>query len=213
MAAARRKRTILGGLAIGALATTMLAGCGGDDTVTDQESAPVNPTTAPTGSPVDVDPSETTASSLSLTSPDFDDGAALPDSASTTAFGGQCDGPNTSPALSWSGASQDVASYALAIVDVDASDFVHAIVIDVPADASGVDAGAWDELGIDGATDAGTTGYFGPCPPSGTHSYVFTVYALDSMLGLSEGFAYNEAVDAMVGHVLGEASLTGTFSG
>jgi len=59
-------------------------------------------------------------------------------------------------------------------------------------------------------------GYDGPCPPwndSLIHHYVFTVYALDidrlDVQGVLNGPA---ALAAMDGHVLGSASLTGTYS-
>lgn len=58
-------------------------------------------------------------------------------------------------------------------------------------------------------------GYDGPCPPWNDergHRYVFTVFALDvDTLGLSGSFTGAEARAAMEGHVLAEASLTGTY--
>src|SRR6187401_2745228 len=41
--------------------------------------------------------------------------------------------------------------------------------------------------GISGINGAGKTGYFGPCPPSGTHRYYFHVFALDATLDLKAG--------------------------
>jgi Raf kinase inhibitor-like YbhB/YbcL family protein len=60
-------------------------------------------------------------------------------------------------------------------------------------------------------------GYDGPCPPwndSLIHHYVFTLYALDvaSLEGLADPFGGSEARAAMEGHVLAEASLTGTYT-
>jgi Raf kinase inhibitor-like YbhB/YbcL family protein len=59
-------------------------------------------------------------------------------------------------------------------------------------------------------------GYDGPCPPwndERLHHYVFTVYALDTdKLDLPEGFTGHDVVAAIDGHVLGQASLTGTYS-
>ncbi len=55
--------------------------------------------------------------------------------------------------------------------------------------------------------------YFGPCPPSPDHHYVFTVYALDAELALEPGFTVGELKDAMKGHILAEGSLTGLRSG
>ena len=59
-------------------------------------------------------------------------------------------------------------------------------------------------------------GYDGPAPPwndSIIHRYVFTVFALDvETLGLSGAFSGHEARSAMEGHVLAEASVTGTYT-
>lgn len=49
--------------------------------------------------------------------------------------------------------------------------------------------------------------YAGPYPPDKTHDYTLTVYALDRMLGLSEGYFLNEFRRAIRGRVLAEASL------
>ncbi|WP_374483287.1 YbhB/YbcL family Raf kinase inhibitor-like protein [Zoogloea sp.] len=59
-------------------------------------------------------------------------------------------------------------------------------------------------------------GYDGPCPPwndSIRHRYVFTVYALDiPRLPLEGIFTGQQVRDAMTGHILAQASLTGTYS-
>lgn len=59
-------------------------------------------------------------------------------------------------------------------------------------------------------------GYDGPCPPwndQRIHRYVFTLYALDvPHLDVSGHFNAPEALQAMVGHILGQCSLTGFYS-
>ncbi|TVS12624.1 MAG: YbhB/YbcL family Raf kinase inhibitor-like protein [Wenzhouxiangella sp.] len=59
-------------------------------------------------------------------------------------------------------------------------------------------------------------GYDGPCPPWNDellHRYVFTVYALDvDQLDLPDAFTGADALKAMQGHILDQASLTGTYS-
>lgn len=59
-------------------------------------------------------------------------------------------------------------------------------------------------------------GYDGPCPPwndEKPHRYVFTLYAVDFDRFPREGvFGKDETLDAIKGHVLGEASLTGLFT-
>ena len=54
-------------------------------------------------------------------------------------------------------------------------------------------------------------GYVGPCPPRGTHHYVFSLYALDTKLKLSSGASKKQVVKAMNGHVLASGELVGRF--
>jgi Raf kinase inhibitor-like YbhB/YbcL family protein len=67
-------------------------------------------------------------------------------------------------------------------------------------------------VGIDGSNSWGATGYGGPCPPGGTHRYFFKLYALDLVLELDPGADKEALLQAMEGHVLGEAELMGTYS-
>lgn len=59
-------------------------------------------------------------------------------------------------------------------------------------------------------------GYDGPCPPWNDelpHRYVFTVFALDlAKLPLTGRFTGQEVRNTMAGHILAQASLTGTYS-
>ncbi|SNT26510.1 hypothetical protein SAMN06265795_12028 [Noviherbaspirillum humi] len=59
-------------------------------------------------------------------------------------------------------------------------------------------------------------GYDGPCPPwndSLIHHYVFTLYALDvERLEVEGKFTGQQVRQAMQGHVLGQASITGTYT-
>ena len=65
---------------------------------------------------------------------------------------------------------------------------------------------------IEGKTDFGEIGYGGPAPPDGRHTYVFKGYALDTQLDLKEGYSKQELENAMKGHIIAEAKLTGTFA-
>jgi Raf kinase inhibitor-like YbhB/YbcL family protein len=57
-------------------------------------------------------------------------------------------------------------------------------------------------------------GYAGPCPPagSGTHRYIFELYALDKMLDLRRDTTRQDLEKAMKDHVLDKVTLTGLFS-
>ena len=49
--------------------------------------------------------------------------------------------------------------------------------------------------------------YAGPYPPDRTHDYTLTVYALDCVLDLEEGYYLNEFRRAARGHVLATSTL------
>ena len=130
-----------------------------------------------------------------------------------------CDGENVSPALSWSGAPERARSFALIVDDPDAprKTFVHWVVFDLPGHATSLPEGVSPRGsiaagGAQGINDFGNVGYGGPCPPSGTHRYVFTLYALDEPLKLSGRMTKDDVLRAIEGHVLGQAQLVGRYS-
>ena len=59
--------------------------------------------------------------------------------------------------------------------------------------------------GIQATSSAGDAAYAGPCPPSGTHHYRFTVVAAGAATGLPEGSSLDDALAALDGHVVAGA--------
>lgn len=126
--------------------------------------------------------------------------------------------------------------------DLPRVDFYHWVLVDLAANTTEIAEGAYSAgvtprgksgpLSLDGtrqgindftawfAHDHDMSGdyfgYDGPCPPwndSIIHHYTFTVYALDiDELPLKGKFTGADVVNAMKGHVLGQASLTGTYT-
>jgi Raf kinase inhibitor-like YbhB/YbcL family protein len=161
-------------------------------------------------------------SSLKLTSPDVQEGKAIP--AAQVFSGMGCTGKNTSPALSWSGAPAGTKSFALTVYDPDAptgSGWWHWVVYNIPANVTSLAAGAGDPKrnllpagAAQGNTDFGTPGYGGPCPPpkDTPHHYHFTLFALDTdKLDIPAG-----ATAAYVGfnvhaHTLAKTDLTALY--
>lgn len=144
---------------------------------------------------------------LTLSSPDFGEAGAIPPRHT-------CDGEDVSPALTWDGAPDDTLSLSLIVDDPDARGFAHWVLFDLAPAASGaLPAGysASPDAPAQGINGFGRLGYAGPCPPSGTHRYVFTLYALDTMLALPGSPRAGEVRQAMRGHVLAEARLTGSY--
>ena len=145
-------------------------------------------------------------SSFRLTSLAFVEGGSIP--AVHT-----CNGPDRSPPLVWTAAPAGTNAFALIVDDPDAGGWVHWVVVDLPATTAALEADAARTMSArQGKTSWGTAGWRGPCPPSGTHRYVFTLFALDRQLGLSGSPSAADVKRAMAGHVLGQAVLSGRSS-
>lgn len=142
---------------------------------------------------------------MQLTSPAFVEQGTIP-----TEY--TCDGQDISPPLHIEGVPESAQTLVLIVDDPDApgGTWDHWVVYDIaPVEEIPRDVGA---LGTSGKNSSGDAGYGGPCPPSGTHRYVHQMYALDTELGLDEGASKREILDAMEGHVVASATLTGLYS-
>lgn len=81
---------------------------------------------------------------------------------------------------------------------IDAKDFVQGV-------------NSWKSCASDLSAEE-STGYGGPSPPDRPHLYALKVFALDTELGLKDGFMLNDLKSAMRGHILGEAELLGSYA-
>jgi hypothetical protein len=197
-----------------ALVGLALAGCGGSGSATPTattsppSSIATGPSLAPsTASPRESQSQEASAMTFTLTSSAFEDGGSIPGKFS-------CDGEDVSPALSWEGAPDKTAALALIVDDSDARGFIHWVVFDMTGSQSGAlteAVSASPDAPTQGRNGFGRIGWGGPCPPSGTHHYRFTLLALDAMLGLSGTPSADEVRAAAQDHTLAEATLTGTY--
>src|SRR5581483_6303208 len=130
-----------------------------------------------------------------------------------------CDGEGVSPPLAWSGVPPGAQALALIVEDPDAPSgvFAHWVVfgiapttdhLDENASRAGMPSGAKQ-----GHNSTGRSGWFGPCPPSGTHHYVFRLYAVNVALDdLAAGAERSDVDNAARGHVVAETKLTGLYS-
>ena len=139
------------------------------------------------------------ASTISVRSSAFQAGGAIPRKYS-------CSGAQVSPPLSWSGVPSGTQKLALVVDDPDAGGFVH-----------------WVLVGIDPATTSIAEGqvppgaveispYKGPCPPSGTHHYQFTLYAVPGSLQVAQGTEPRDAISQIQRSASARGQLVGTFS-
>ncbi|WP_435125710.1 YbhB/YbcL family Raf kinase inhibitor-like protein [Halobaculum sp. D14] len=147
---------------------------------------------------------------LTLTSPAFDDGESIPDR-----YGRGADDVN--PPLTVSGVPDDAASLALLVDDPDAQEpagkiWVHWVVWNVPPDADIPEDWSPGGGATEGVNDFDERGYGGPAPPDREHTYRFTLFALDTTLDLPRSAGKPELTDAIEGHVVEQARLTGTYA-
>ena len=171
-------------------------------------------------------------------------------------------GGNRNPHLAWADAPEGTRSFALLCIDTDAptdastvgredmeipvaqprADFVHWVLVDVPASVHRMEAGSCSDgvtargkrnppgppgsrQGLNDYTgwfagDAGMQGeylgYDGPYPPFNDlrlHRYFFRLFALDvERLELPERFTAADVLRAVTAHELTEAAIYGTYS-
>jgi hypothetical protein len=123
-----------------------------------------------------------------------------------------CHGLNISPQLSWRNAPVNTQSFVLIMLDPDASkpNWAHWVLFNIPSNTNTFDENASLPIeAMSGLNSWRTSGYVGPCPPSGTHRYSLRLYALDTVLQLSNKAQSTDVNNAMRGHILGEAVLMG----
>ena len=188
--------------AVTVIAALLLAACsgsGGGATGSGpaaSSAGPATPTAAPSG-----------AATITVRSPAFAAGAMIPVRFS-------CRGSNTPIPLTWTGVPAGAASVALIMDDPDAPSgtFTHWVVFNLPAAGRGITNGRLPAGAAQAQNGRGQAAYTGPCPPSGTHHYRFTVYAEPKRLPLQAGASLAEALAAIRSSPLASGRLTGLFA-
>ncbi|MHC1791025.1 YbhB/YbcL family Raf kinase inhibitor-like protein [Solidesulfovibrio sp.] len=129
-----------------------------------------------------------------------------------------CDGADLSPPLAFAGVPAGAASLTLVCDDPDAVSGVwdHFLIYNLSPATPGLPEGlpaldAYPDGSVSGKNSWGRPGYGGPCPPSGVHRYVFTLYALDATLPLPAGAGKGDVLRAAKGHILAAATLIGRY--
>ena len=144
---------------------------------------------------------------MKLTSTAFADGKKLPKEFAKM-------GANRIPPLKIEGVPGGAKSLAVIMHDPDApmaGGFYHWTLWNIPPETTAIGEGAVPRGALEGKTSWGTCGYNGPQPPFGTHRYIFYLYALDATIDLRPGSDVKALKDAISGHEIESASLTGMF--
>lgn len=145
---------------------------------------------------------------MRITSPAFENNTSIPAKYSRR-------GEDVSPPLDFAEVLPSARSLALICHDPDAphaEGWIHWVVWNIPPDAKGLAENAIPAGVMQGVNDSGGSGWSGPQPPSGTHHYIFYLFALDTMLDLPRNTNRQQLESAINGHILETATLTGFFS-
>ena len=121
-----------------------------------------------------------------------------------------CTGEDISPPLAWDGVASKTQSFVLILSDLDAPrGWDHWIVFNLPSTLRALPENT--NLGETLSNSWGKKSYQGPCPPSGTHRYVFDLYALDTKLGLLKNSDKKLLLEKLKPHILDSGQLIGLF--
>lgn len=125
-----------------------------------------------------------------------------------------CDGQDINPELLIGDIPSQAQSLAIIMEDPDSVPRIwdHWVMFNIPASGSVKIEEGIAPKGVSGVNSWGRLGYGGPCPGKGEHSYIFNVYALDTMLNLPQGSQKSEIQKAMQGHILEESKVVGLYA-
>ena len=140
---------------------------------------------------------------LKVNSPAFEEGGAIPSKYT-------CEGEDVNPALNIDHIPIEAMSLAVIVDDPDAPAgvWVHWVVWNIPITHQIKEN---SEQGTQGINDFRKQQYNGPCPPKGTHRYLFKVYALNAILDLPASVNKSELERAMSSHIIAFGELTGRY--
>lgn len=147
----------------------------------------------------------TSQEEFALSSNAFDDGERIPDE---YAFANE----NISPPLSWTGVPEGTEQLAVTVIDPDARNFVHWVVVGIDPATLEMSEGVVPGSAIEGLNQFGKPGWDGPSPPAGdAHSYVFTIHALSGVPAIEASTDHNTALAEIEALTTARAELRGEY--
>lgn len=143
---------------------------------------------------------------LKIYSPAFKNNSYIPEKYT-------CDGQDFNPPLFIEYVPSQTKSLALIVDDPDApgGTWVHWVVWNIPPDTKEVKENSVPRNSQQGLNDFRKHNYGGPCPPPGTHRYLFKLYALDALLNLGPNSTKADLEKAMGGHIIEQAQFIGLY--
>lgn len=125
-----------------------------------------------------------------------------------------CDGEDTRPPLAITGVPSGTQSLAIVMYDPDApgGTFVHWVAWNIAPDTKQLTGGALPAGVMEGTNSFRSVGYQGPCPPSGTHRYIWRLYALRKILTLESSTTREQLETAINTYVITQTELMGRYT-
>lgn len=125
-----------------------------------------------------------------------------------------CDGENINPTLLIEDVPKGTKTLALIVDDPDSpvGIWVHWLVWNISPDTTKIKENSVPKGADQGTSSFGTVGYGGPCPPSGTHRYLFKLFALDTEIDLDSKGDKASLESRMEGHIIDKVMYLGKYS-
>jgi len=147
---------------------------------------------------------------MNLESPAFENGGTIPQK-----YGYK--NKNLSIPLKISEIPEETKSLVLIMDDPDAMSvvgkvWIHWILWNISPDTKEIPENSIPINSIEGKTDFDEIGYGGPAPPDKEHTYIFKLYALDTILNLKQGSTKIKVEESMMEHIITEVKLEGKFA-
>lgn len=126
-----------------------------------------------------------------------------------------CDGEGRFPVLKIEDIPVDTKTLVLVVDDPDAPSGVrdHILLANIPLGQEHpliISQDTFDQW-IFGQNSRSEQARWAPCPPSGTHRYVFKVYALSEKLEISSGFSKERLIELMWGKIVAQSQIVGLY--
>lgn len=127
---------------------------------------------------------------------------------------------NSSPPLGWTDPPSGTAGFALFVTCTDSEaekEYCHWVVYNIPGESRGIQGkqprdSVLHDGTLQGVNSFGTVGWDGPDESMPDQELEFRLHALDSKLSLPGGASHSDVLEALEGHVLAAARLTGRYS-
>lgn len=131
-----------------------------------------------------------------------------------------CEGEDVSPDINWSDVPVGTQSFVLICDDPDAPSgtWVHWVIFNIPGGKTGLSQAlskqpVFEDGTVQGTNDFGNNGFGGPCPPPyKPHRYFFRLYAVNTKLNLGAKATKKKVLEAIAGHICGQAEFYGTYA-